>query len=74
VSGTIEVLAGRKRVGEAMHPRFTASHWHKALKFLKNPTVDVIAAIVVVLLSAWFVIQTEISQHSTPFPVISPQR
>jgi len=57
-----------------MHPRLTESSWHKALKILKNPTVEVIAAIVAVLFSAWFVIQTEATQHSTPFPMISRHR
>ncbi|HET7732069.1 MAG TPA: hypothetical protein VFK48_18750 [Usitatibacter sp.] len=46
--------------------------WQKTLwKFVTNPTVEVVAAIAVVILSAWVVVQAEIdlkeAQH--PFPV-----
>ncbi|HXZ48429.1 MAG TPA: hypothetical protein VEG27_05370 [Usitatibacter sp.] len=48
-----------------------AQGWHKILwRIVTNPTVEVVVAIVVVLISAWIVIQTETEQRSTPFPVI----
>ncbi|HSN20517.1 MAG TPA: hypothetical protein VLS49_07565 [Usitatibacter sp.] len=44
--------------------------WHKLLrKILRNPAVEVVAAIVVVLLAAWFVIQTEAERRATLFPL-----
>ena len=45
--------------------------WHKALwKFVTNPTVEVVAAIAVVMLSAWVVVQTEVDlKGHHPFPV-----
>lgn len=44
--------------------------WNKLRKFLGNPTVEVVLAIIVVILSAWVVIETESSQRKTPFPVL----
>jgi hypothetical protein len=45
--------------------------WQKTIwKILRNPAFEVVAAIVVVLFSAWIVIQTETEmRHHTPFPV-----
>jgi hypothetical protein len=54
-----------------MPTRFALTGWQKALvKFVRNPTVEVIAAIVVVLLSAWVVIEAETRERSNPFPVL----
>jgi hypothetical protein len=44
--------------------------WRKIWKFVTNPTVEVLLAIVVVLVSAWVVIETESVQRKTPFPVL----
>lgn len=41
-------------------------------KILTNPTVEVVAAIVAVLLAAWTVVQTEVETRQTvaPIPVL----
>lgn len=46
--------------------------WQKIWKFITNPTVEVIAAIVVVLASAYIVIETEASasRKNNPFPIL----
>ena len=44
--------------------------WQKLWKFITNPTVEVILAIVVVLGAAWIVIETETAQRKTSFPVL----
>ena len=46
--------------------------WHKIRKFLANPTVEVIVAIIAVMLAAWIVIGTEAMQRKDPdaFPVL----
>ncbi len=45
--------------------------WHKTLrKILRNPTLEVVAAIVLVLLAAWVVIQTEAERHAPLFPLV----
>jgi hypothetical protein len=48
------------------------SPWDKIWKFLTNPTVEVLAAIVVVLVSAWVVVESEsMSRRSdSAFPVL----
>ncbi len=52
-----------------MQLRF-GGHWPKALwKVVKNPTIEVIAAIVLVLLAAWVVVQAEADLRTTPFPL-----
>ena len=51
--------------------------WQKTLwKIVTNPTVEVVAAIAVVLVSAWVVVQAEVDlkQHHAPFPVPFGQR
>ncbi len=49
--------------------------WHKALrKILRNPTLEVVAAIVVVLFAAWVVIQTESERRAPLFPLVVQQR
>ncbi len=45
--------------------------WPKALwKILRNPALEVIAAIVLVMFATWVVVQTEAEHRTnTPFPV-----
>ena len=46
--------------------------WPKQVwKVVKNPAVEVIAAIVVMLLAAWIVVQTEAENRIPHLPVIS---
>ena len=48
-----------------------AMHWQRALwKIVTNPTLEVIAAIVVVLVAAWFVVETETQQRVPSFPIL----
>lgn len=55
-----------------MHLKWAGNEWQKTLrKIVTNPALEVIAAIVLVMIAAWFVIQTETEQRSTPFPVLS---
>jgi len=44
--------------------------WQKILKFITNPTFEVIVVIVVMLVSAWVVIETESTQHKNAYPVL----
>lgn len=45
--------------------------WQKTLwRIVSNPAVEVIAAIVLVVLAAVVVVQAEIDQRSTPFPLL----
>lgn len=47
------------------------SHWQKTLwKIARNPAVEVIAAIVVVLIAAWVVIDTETERRASLFPLL----
>jgi hypothetical protein len=44
-----------------MQSRNIGIGWQKTLwKIVSNPTIEVVAAIVVVLFSAWFVVETEV--------------
>jgi hypothetical protein len=53
-----------------MHTRSGGS-WQKALwKIVRNPAVEVIAAIVVVMLAVWVVVQTESEHRGTAFPLV----
>ena len=46
------------------------SDWQKGLwKIVRNPAVEVVAAILVVLLAAWVVISSEADHRHTLFPV-----
>jgi hypothetical protein len=46
--------------------------WHKTvLKVVANPAIEVLAAIVVVLLAAWVVVQTETENRIPHLPVFS---
>ncbi|HXS54243.1 MAG TPA: hypothetical protein VN782_17025 [Usitatibacter sp.] len=57
-----------------MQTRF-GHDWHKTLrKILRNPTFEVVAAIVLVLLAAWLVIQGETERRSSLFPVVVQHR
>ena len=53
-----------------MQIKSTKTHWYKKLwKILLNPTLDVVAAMVVVIFAAWIVIESE-SQQKHPYPVL----
>jgi hypothetical protein len=53
-----------------MHPKSPGYDWQKTLwKIVRNPTLEVVAAIVVVLLAAWLAIQTELDTKVQVFPV-----
>jgi len=53
-----------------MHIKTMASGWHKTLwKIIRNPTLEVVAAIVVVLFAAWIVVQTEVEHNNRYLPV-----
>ncbi|HET9653248.1 MAG TPA: hypothetical protein VFP36_13695 [Usitatibacter sp.] len=55
-----------------MQMRLDASEWPKTVwKVVTNPAIEVIAAIVVVLLAAWVVVQTDVEQRAPVLPVIS---
>ena len=44
-----------------MQPGIIASQWQKTFfRILKNPTFEVLAAIVAVVLATWIVVQTEV--------------
>ncbi|HEX4781975.1 MAG TPA: hypothetical protein VH301_14525 [Usitatibacter sp.] len=46
------------------------SDWQKVLwKIVRNPAFEVVAAIVVVILAAWIVIEGETEHRHTLFPV-----
>lgn len=58
-----------------MHLRFVDIDWQKRLwRILKNPALEVVAAILVVMLAAWVVVETETEQRSTLFPLLSGRR
>ena len=49
-----------------MQLRLDATEWHKQVwKVVTNPAIEVMAVIVVVLLSAWVVVQAEV-EHRIP--------
>ncbi len=53
-----------------MVPRSLGNDWQKLLwKIVRNPAIEVVAAIAVVLLSAWVVVQTETAERQQVFPV-----
>jgi hypothetical protein len=69
--GTSRTAGGRRtgRRERHMHTK-SGNAWQKALwKIVRNPTVKVVAAIVVVMLAAWVVVQTEAEHRGTAFPV-----
>jgi hypothetical protein len=44
--------------------------WQKTFwKIVRNPAIEVVAAIAVVLVSTWIVVQTESAEHPQVFPV-----
>ena len=46
--------------------------WQNAIwKILTNPAFNVVAAIVVVLIAAWFVIETDVFHRSAPVAIPS---
>jgi len=57
-----------------MHTRSGGS-WQKAFRrIVRNPAVEVVAAIVVVMLAVWVVVQTESEHRGTAFPVVFGHR
>jgi hypothetical protein len=55
-----------------MHLRFVDIDWQKRLwRILKNPALEVVAAILVVVLAAWVVVETEAEQRTTLFPLLT---
>jgi membrane-bound ClpP family serine protease len=57
-----------------MTTKCTNNHWYKRLwRILSNPTLDVIVAMVVVILAAWIVIESE-TQQKHPYPVLFGNR
>jgi hypothetical protein len=57
-----------------MHTR-SGSNWQKALRrIVRNPAVEVVAAIVVVMLAVWVVVQTESELRGTAFPLFFGHR
>jgi hypothetical protein len=55
-----------------MQLRLDGSDWHKQVwKALTNPAVEVIAAIVVVLLATWVVVQAEAENRIDHLPAFS---
>jgi len=57
-----------------MHTR-PGGNWQKAFRrIVRNPAVEVVAAIVVVMLAVWVVVQTESEHRGTAFPVVFGHR
>ncbi len=55
-----------------MQLRLEQIDWPRQVwKVVKNPAVEVIAAIVVMLLAAWVVVQTEAENRVAQVPVLS---
>jgi hypothetical protein len=55
-----------------MHLRLDEIEWHKQVwKVMKNPAVEVLAAIVAVLFAAWIVVDTETEHRIPHLPAIS---
>ena len=47
------------------------SEWRKTLrKIVRSPAVEVVAAIILVLVAAWFVIQSEAERRAPLFPLL----
>jgi autotransporter translocation and assembly factor TamB len=54
-----------------MHLRFVDTDWQKRLwRILKNPALEVVAAILLMVLAAWVVVETEAEQRTTLFPLL----
>ncbi len=53
-----------------MVPRSLGNDWQELFwKIVRNPAIEVVAAIAVVLFSAWVVIETETAERQQVFPV-----
>ena len=51
--------------------RSTSSHWYRTFwKIVSNPTLEVVAAVVVMLLAAWIVIDTASEEKHQNIPVL----
>ena len=63
-----------RRARREMHMQLKSlgHEWQKTLsRIVRNPAVEVIAAIVLVVLATVVVVQTEADLRSTPFPLLS---
>ena len=58
-----------------MHP-IIGTHWQKAIwKIIRNPTIEVVATIVLVLFATWLIVQGEADNRQQPlFPVPAAAR
>jgi len=55
--------------------RIVANDWYKTLwRIVRNPAIEVIAAIVVVMLAAWVAIETETEHRGAVFPLFSEHK
>jgi hypothetical protein len=51
-------------------PRHLGNDWRNAIwKLVRNPALEVVAAIVVVLFAAWLLVSIEMDEKRTLFPV-----
>lgn len=58
-----------------MQLRLIGYGWQKTLwKIVSNPAIEVVAAIVLVLIAAWIVVQTDVEQRSSHVPILSAPR
>ena len=56
-----------------MQGKSFGNNWQKSLwKFVTNPMVEVVAAIVAVLLAAWIVVATEVDMRNGNLPIAVP--
>ncbi len=54
-----------------MQLRVSEHSWHRTLwKIVTNPATEVVVAMVVVLLAAWVVVQTDVEQRSVRLPLV----
>ena len=69
--GTPSRAVGSDEGGAEMTHPISSTDWQKALwKIIRNPTLEVVAAIVVVLLATWLLVQGEAENRQQPlFPV-----
>jgi hypothetical protein len=55
--------------------RHVGNDWRNVIwKIVSNPTIEVVAAIAVVLFSAWIVVSTETEQKHPLYPIPAAQR
>ena len=53
-----------------MSPRITSNDWQRTLcGIIGNPTSKVVAALIVVGIATWTVVQAEVDLRNNPYPV-----